>query len=110
MARAHLATMAWRNLWRQPRRTFLTLSSIAFGTFFAVIFTGVGDANWKQMIDLAARLGGGHVSLQHSEYFDSPTLSHTVRGTDLLPVALADPDVRAAVPRISGQLMLSTAS
>ncbi|MBW2395440.1 MAG: ABC transporter permease, partial [Deltaproteobacteria bacterium] len=59
----NLFALAWRNLWRQRRRTFLTLSSIALGMFFAWMFTGLGDANWRQMIDLAARMGGGHVTL-----------------------------------------------
>ena len=39
-----LARMAWRNLWRNRRRTLVTLSSIAFGIFLAVIMTGFGDA------------------------------------------------------------------
>ena len=105
-----LASMAWRNLWRQPRRTGLTLVAIAFGTFLALMFTGVGDANWAQMIDLAARLGGGHVTLQHPEYLDTPTLSRTVDSARRLrEIALADPDVRRVVSRITGQLMLATA-
>ncbi len=104
-----LGAMAWRNLWRHRRRTMLTLSSIAFGTMLAVIFTGMGDAQWGDMIDLAARLGGGHVTLQHEEYLDTPSLSRTVRETGLRERALADPEVERVVTRITGQLMLSTA-
>ena len=33
-----MTVMAWRNLWRNRRRTLLTLSSIAFGVFLAVLF------------------------------------------------------------------------
>jgi len=105
-----LAGLAWRNLWRNRRRTALTLSSIAFGTGIAVLFTGIGDSNWREMIDLAARLGGGHVSLQHPEYLDTPTLSRSVAGVDRLrAVALDDPEVERVVTRITGQLMLATA-
>jgi ABC-type lipoprotein release transport system permease subunit len=107
----NLPSMAWRNLWRNRRRTLLTLSSIAFGTMLAVLFTGIGDSNWRQMIALAARLGGGHVTLQHPEYLDTPTLSRTVRGVDrLVEVALRDSDVERAVARITGQMMLATAT
>ena len=72
MKGSSLASMAWRNLWRHRRRTLLTLSSIAFGTMLAVLFTGMGDSNWSEMIQLAARLGGGHVTLQHPEYLETP--------------------------------------
>jgi ABC-type lipoprotein release transport system permease subunit len=105
-----LAAMAWRNLWRHRRRTLLTLSSIAFGTLLAVLFTGIGDSQWRGMIDLAARMGGGHVSIQHSQYLEAPTLDHSVpNATAMAELALAHPLVIRAVPRISGQLMLATA-
>jgi ABC-type lipoprotein release transport system permease subunit len=102
--------MAWRNLWRHRRRTLLTLSSIVFGVFLAVMVTAMQDRNFAEMIDLAARLGGGHVSLQHPEYLDTPTLSRRVGRTDeLSEIALGDPRVLRVVQRISGQTMLSTA-
>jgi len=110
MGPRRIATIAWRNLWRNRRRTAITLSSIAFGILLAVIFTGMGDANFSAMIDLAARMGGGHVTLQHPEYLDSPTLSRSVQDVETLRrVALADPDVERVVTRISGHLMISSA-
>ena len=59
MSGPNVATLAWRNLWRNRRRTLLTMGSIVFGVFLAVVFTAMQDRNWKDMIDLAARLGGG---------------------------------------------------
>jgi ABC-type lipoprotein release transport system permease subunit len=109
MSGPNLTSMAWRNLWRHRRRTLLTLSSIAFGTMLAWLFTGLGDANWRQMIDLAARLGGGHVTLQHAEYLDRSTLSRTVTSTPMLAaIALEEPEVARVVTRISGNLMLAS--
>ena len=107
----NLLAMAWRNLWRNRRRTLLTLASIVFGVFLAVMFTAMQDQNWADTINLAARLGGGHVTLQHPEYLDTPTLTRTVRDTDeLVRKALAQPHVERAVPRIVGQIMLSTSN
>lgn len=106
-----LLSMAWRNLWRRRRRTLITLSSIAFGTMLSWLFTGVGDANWRAMIDLAARLGGGHVALQHPAYLDSPALSRSLPAADALRArALGDAEVLRAAPRISGQMMLASAA
>lgn len=110
MTHSSLPSIAWRNIWRNRRRTLLTLSSIAFGVMLAILFTGLGDSNWRQMIDLAARMGAGHVTLQHPEYLDTPTLSRTVADAEALgAIALADRDVVRVVPRISGFLMLATA-
>ena len=105
-----LGAMAWRNLWRNRRRTLITLSSIGFGTMLAIIMTAVQDAQWRDMIDMAARLGGGHVTLQHDEFLDTPTLSRSIQDTpSLRAAALEDPNVVRVVERITGYLMLSTA-
>lgn len=107
----NLAAVAWRNLWRQKRRTLLTLSSIAFGGFLAVLFTALQDRSFADFIDTAARLGGGHVTLQHPEYLDTPTLTRTVQDTGKLrELASHDRDVERVVDRITGQIMLATAS
>ena len=110
MAGPNLPQLAWRNVWRNRRRTLLTLSSIAFGTMCAVLFTAIGDANWADMIELAARMGGGHVSIQHAEFQDKPTLTRSlVAGPALQARLLADPEIEQVVPRIAGHMMVATA-
>lgn len=105
-----LAVMGWRNLWRNKRRTLITLSAIAFGAGLAVIFTGLGDYTYGNMIDMAAKLGGGHVTVQHPEYLELPSLNRTVTDTKKkAEVALSDPGVKKVVTRITGSVMLSTA-
>ena len=105
-----LASMAWRNIWRNRRRTLITLASIGFGTMLAVIMTGIQDGQWGAMIDTAARLGGGHVTLQHNEYLEAPTISRSIAGTaELQELASQDTRVDAVVERVTGFLMLSTA-
>lgn len=106
-----LAAIAWRNLWRNRRRTLITLSGMAFGILLAILFTGLGDSSYSMMIDYAARLGGGHVSLQHPEYAELPSLKKTVRNTDeMTELALETKHVTRVNTRISGATMLSTAA
>lgn len=106
-----MARMAWRNLWRNTRRTVLTLVSIAFGLFLAILLTALQDRNWADMIDLAARLGGGHVTVQHAGWLESATLDRTVTGSAAVAErARGEPDVERVVVRIVGQTLLSTAA
>ena len=110
MKGSSLAKMAWRNLWRNRRRTYITLSAIVFGVFMAILMMAMQDRNWDDMIRLAARLGAGHVTIQHPEYLDSPTLTRTVQGTDRLKrLAAEDERVVRVVERITGFNLLSTA-
>lgn len=105
-----LYAMAWRNLWRNRRRTLITLSALVFGVLLAVIFASIRDSSLGEAVDLAARLGAGHVTLQHPEYLETPSTSRTVREASAQERrARALPGVTGAVPRIVGQLMLATA-
>ncbi|NVB38647.1 ABC transporter permease [Pseudenhygromyxa sp. WMMC2535] len=111
MAGPRLPLLAWRNLWRNSRRTAITLFSIAFGVLLATISTGIGDSSYSEMIDYASRLGGGHVVIQHADYADHPSLKSTVRAD---PQTLAElrerDDVRAVSVRITGGVMLATSA
>jgi len=106
----NLAGMAWRNLWRSARRTIITASTIAFGIMIAVIFTGVGDDSWTKTIDVAARLGGGHVTIQHPAQLETPSAKNAIGGVKAKQaVAMQDPAVVRTVTRITGHAMLATA-
>ncbi len=111
MSGPRLSTMAWRNMWRNGRRTLITLFSISFGILLAVMFTGIGDSTYSDMIDLAAKMGAGHVTLQHPEYLELPALNRTVQDIKAKrKKALLDRNVDKVVERISGPVMLSTAA
>lgn len=106
-----IVSIAWRNLWRQRRRTILTLASIAFSGFLTILMTALQDRSFSDFINNAARLGSGHVAIQHAEYRDTPTLTRTVTQTDdKRKIAEADPAASLAVERVTGQAMVSTAS
>jgi ABC-type lipoprotein release transport system permease subunit len=106
----NLRSIAWRNLWRNRRRTVVTLSSIAFGVLLAGTLTGMADWRWTEVINLGARMGAGHVTLQHPEFLDLPSLGRTVRWSDVdRDALLANPGVARTVMRVSGQVMLATA-
>src|SRR5689334_13424406 len=106
-----LYSMAWRNLWRNRRRTIITLSSLAFGVMTAVVFTGLTDQSLGDAIDLAARMSNGHVTVQHRDYRDSPSLERSVDGSAEVRAKIAsDPDVAKVVPRITGMMVAATAN
>jgi ABC-type lipoprotein release transport system permease subunit len=59
-----LLRMAWRNLWRHPRRTGLTAAAFAVGVFLLIFFLGLGDGMHEKMIDTGVRIGSGHVVVE----------------------------------------------
>lgn len=61
-------TIAWRNIWRQPRRTVLTVATISLGLGLLLVSIGLGDGGHYQMIESAVRQGSGHVLIQKQGY------------------------------------------
>ncbi len=101
--------LAWRNLWRNKRRTLITISSICFGLVIALVFIGLGDGTYGTMIDSAARLGSGHITLENSRYRASLSSRYTLRSIDEVAGRLKGlKEIQGWAPRIIGQAMLST--
>ncbi len=110
MSGPNLRVMAWRNLWRNRRRTLITVASLAFGVLLATLFTGISDWQWTQVINSVAKMGAGHITVQHPDYLDKPALTRTVAKVDTkAQQIMASGQVDHVVPRISGQVMLATA-
>ena len=105
-----LGRIAWRNLWRRKRRTFITCFSIGFGVMLAVTFTGAGDYAYTNMINTSATMGMGHVTIEPLGYNQTPSLGKTIHDTDKIrEQVLSIPEVKNAIIRITGQAMFASA-
>jgi ABC-type lipoprotein release transport system permease subunit len=103
--------MAWRNLWRRKRRTYITLLSIGFGVLLSVTFTGIADESYTKMIDTSAVMGLGHVTVEPKGYNDTPSLDKRLsRASGIKEELLQVEGVKKALVRIMGQAMLASAN
>ncbi|HXK62448.1 MAG TPA: ABC transporter permease, partial [Acidobacteriota bacterium] len=75
--------LAWRNLWRNKRRTILTAGVVSLGLALLLIFLGIGDGSHQQMIRGAVRLGGAHVAVQAAGYQARGGIERTISASDL---------------------------
>lgn len=100
--------MAWRNLWRVPRRTWLTAGGVGFAILLVVFIRSMHGGIFDTTINLVTEQMSGHAQVQHSDYLDDPRMRHTVKGLSGVTEALAaHPDVRAAAPRGIGFALVS---
>jgi putative ABC transport system permease protein len=76
-------TMAWRNTWRQRRRTVLTVSTIGLGLVLILLFWGISDGTVQQMVESTVRMGSGHVLIQQQGYQQSRASERYLRGEPL---------------------------
>jgi len=70
--------LAWRNLWRHSRRTWLTASAIAFVTALMVFLITLQLGSYDLMIDSSLRLFTGQMQVQREGYLDKPQIRKVI--------------------------------
>lgn len=92
--------IAWRNLWRNRRRTGIQLAAIVGSVFLALFFNNFSNGMYINMVDDGVRSGSGHIGLYHEHYLDDRQVSDTVPAEDLVAKLEQDADVLAVYPRL----------
>ncbi len=103
-----LSRLAWRNLWRNRRRTLITISAVVFATWLSIGMRGLQLGTYEQNINFSLNLFSGHLQLQHPSFADNPTLHNTFTFDADIEAALRnDQRVKAYAPRIIADGLLS---
>lgn len=101
--------MAWRNLWRNKRRTLITVLSIFFGVVLSIIMGAMQEGIYGSMIDNVVKTYSGHVQIQHHSYKENQNINNTIAETDgLVDSILRIDHVAAAVPRLKNFALISS--
>lgn len=96
-----MLVLAWRNIWRNKRRTLITLSSVAMAVMLSSVMSSMQQGQYDQMIDNTVGSFSGHIQIQHSDYFEESTLNHTFTADSSFIQKLdSKEDISAAIPRL----------
>ena len=63
-----LIAMAWRNLWRHGRRTFITASALAVSLAFVMAMLCFMDGMFRKMSEIMVDQATGHLQIAHPNY------------------------------------------
>jgi ABC-type lipoprotein release transport system permease subunit len=82
--------MAWRNLWRQKRRTWLTATAMIFSNVLLVFMISLQLGSYDMMINNTLQAFSGHIQVQHQDYQDNPRIRDSVPEVEARAAALRD--------------------
>ncbi len=106
--------IGWRNLGRNPKRTFITALGLAAGYFAVIFMVGFADGLKVEMIDNGTGLMTGQIQIHSPRYRPDRSLYETIGGRAgadfeaVIRTAVRDPAVVAAAPRVYGAGLLSS--
>lgn len=101
--------LAWRNIWRNRRRTIITTLSIVVAVFLSIFARSTQEGQYDNMIRNTVGSFTGYIQVHQQGYWDDQTLNNSFAHTDSLSDAiLSDPAVTRLIPRIDSYALAAT--
>lgn len=101
--------MAWRNLWRNKRRTLVTSSSVFFAVFFSVIMRSYQLGSYDQIINNFIESFSGYLQVQHADYQNNPLIDNSFDYNDSVAAAIMKlKDVVSVTPHLESFSLASS--
>lgn len=93
--------LAWRNIWRNKRRSLITMTSIVVAVLLSAVMRSMQEGQYADMIDTTVGTFSGYIQVHADGYWENKNLDNSFQATDSLMQTLQSPEeVTAVVPRI----------
>tara|TARA_B100001115_G_C15847962_1_gene428461 strand:+ start:51 stop:1271 length:1221 start_codon:yes stop_codon:yes gene_type:complete len=104
-----LFKIAWRNIWRNKRRSLITLASVAFALFFAIVMRSMQLGTYDKAYSSVINATTGFMQWQAKGYWDKQTLERSFIPDSLeRKKMLSDPGLKALLPRLESFALLAS--
>ena len=101
--------MAWRNVWRNPRRSIITILAIAFATVLLIFMFSFQLGVFETLIDVTVRMHTGHIQVQAKGYQEKRDISSVVPDPEAVgKILAATPNVAAFTMRTNAFSLVSS--
>lgn len=93
--------LAYRNIFRQKRRSLLTAISMSFGYMLFVITLSMVEGSWSNIVDIFTLDHTGHIQIHNGDYAKRPKIHKTIRDRSSVESVLVDhSEVASWAPRV----------
>ena len=101
--------LAWRNIWRNKRRTLITTASVFFAIFFALIMRSMQVGSYGQWTDSIIKSYSGFIQVHAKGYWDDQTLENSFAHNDeLIEILKGTDNVTGVIPRFESFALASS--
>jgi ABC-type lipoprotein release transport system permease subunit len=103
--------IAWRNLWRNKRRTLITVASVFFAVFFALLMRSLQLGSYDHMFRNVIESYTGYIQVQNEDFKDNPTVDNVFTYTpEVRKVLGKNKNIVDIVPRFESFALASSGS
>ncbi|HEU4718815.1 MAG TPA: FtsX-like permease family protein [Bacteroidia bacterium] len=102
--------LAWRNIWRNRRRTLITAASVFMAVILSVVTRSLQLGTYQRMIDNVVRFYSGHIQIHQRGYNDEQTIDNSFEPNDTLKNIIAkNRFISSWAPRLESFALASAA-
>lgn len=103
-----LLMLAWRNIWRNRRRSVLTILAVIFASFLSSLQRGLATGTWEVNVRNTVEMFAGYLQVQRAGYQDNPSLTKNLTYPATLRSILQQTEgITGFAPRIQGDGLVS---
>ena len=73
-----LVILAFRNIWRNKRRTIITVMAVAFAVFLSTLMRSFQKGAWDNVIDTSVNLFYGYAQVHSNGFWDDQTIDNSM--------------------------------
>jgi len=94
--------LAWRNIWRNRRRTLITTSAIVFAVIASVFMQSMNRGSHEMILDNMLRFNTGYIQIQDYRFESEPSLDNSFAYDAALEKTVFEKHARieSVIPRI----------
>ena len=101
--------LAWRNIWRNKRRTLITIASIFFGVLLSTFMTSMQEGSYDQYITAIVNSYSGYIQIHKKGYWDDKVINNSFEFTDSVKGELNKVEkITCYAPRLENFALAST--
>ena len=101
--------MAWRNLWRNKRRTLITVASVFFAVFFALLMRSLQLGSYDHMFRNVIESYTGYIQIQNEDFKDNSVVDNAFAFTpEISQLLFKDKNVSDLIPRFESFALASS--
>jgi ABC-type lipoprotein release transport system permease subunit len=92
--------IAWRNLWRNKRRTLITVASVFFAVFLALMMRSMQLGSYAAMEKNTVENTTGYIQIHQQGYWDDKTINNTFSDGGITAKVGELSNISLAIPRL----------
>ncbi len=99
---------AWRNLWRNKRRTLITTASIFFGVILSTVMSSMQEGSYAMYIKTIVNFYSGYIQIHSKGYWKDKVINNSLEYSSVKSKLSMVKGITATTPRLENYALASS--